>query len=58
MVEYFFHKATILAEDNLIDEEMRTMRATREEKVKKAHGKNIAGRTRRYIIMLNINQES
>jgi len=38
MVEYFFHKATILAEDNLIDEEMRTMRATREEKVKKAHG--------------------
>ena len=39
MVEYFFHKATILAEDNLIDEEMRTMRATREEKVKKAHGK-------------------
>ena len=38
MVEYFFHKATILAEDNLIDEEMKTMRATREEKVKKAHG--------------------
>jgi len=38
MVEYFFHKATILAEDNLIDEEMKTVRATREEKVKKAHG--------------------
>merc|ERR1719389_894979 len=38
MVEYFFHKATILAEDNLIDEEMKTVRATRDEKVKKAHG--------------------
>ena len=38
MVEYFFHKATVLAEDNLIDEEMKTMRATREEKLKKAHG--------------------
>merc|ERR1719389_94056 len=38
MVEYFFHKATILAEDNLIDEEMKTVRATREEKLKKAHG--------------------
>ena len=38
MVEYFFHKATVLAEDNLVDEELKTMRASREEKVKKAHG--------------------
>merc|ERR1719427_2330751 len=38
MVEYFFHKACILSEDKLIDEDMRTMRASREEKVKKAHG--------------------
>lgn len=38
MVEYFFHKATIMAEDNLIDEEMKTMRAPRDEKIKKAHG--------------------
>ena len=38
MVEYFFHKATVLAEDNLIDEEMKNVRATREEKLKKAHG--------------------
>ena len=40
MVEYFFHKATIMAEDNLIDEEMKTMRAPRDEKIKKAHGMN------------------
>merc|ERR1719213_937876 len=32
MVEYFFHKACILAED------MKMVRASREEKVKKAHG--------------------
>jgi len=38
MVEYFFHKACILAEDKLIDEDMKNVRATREEKVKKAHG--------------------
>jgi|ERR1711973_678154 len=38
MVEYFFHKATVLAEDNLIDEEMKSVRATKEEKTKKAHG--------------------
>jgi len=38
MVEYFFHKATILAEDKLIDEDMKGVRSTREEKVKKAHG--------------------
>jgi len=38
MVEYFFHKACILSEDKLIDVEMKSMRATREEKAKKAHG--------------------
>jgi len=38
MVEYFFHKACILAEDKLIDEDMKNVRTTREEKVKKAHG--------------------
>jgi len=38
MVEYFFHKACILSEDKLIDEDMKNVRATREEKVKKAHG--------------------
>jgi len=38
MVEYFFHKACILAEDKLIDEDMKMVRSTREEKVKKAHG--------------------
>jgi len=38
MVEYFFHKATVLAEDNLIEEEMKSVRATKEEKTKKAHG--------------------
>jgi len=38
MVEYFFHKATVLAEDNLVDEELKTMKASREEKTKKAHG--------------------
>ena len=39
MVEYFFHKSTVLAEDNLIDEEMKSMKLSRDEKVKKAHGK-------------------
>jgi len=38
MVEYFFHKACILVEDTLIDEELKMMRSPREEKVKKAHG--------------------
>jgi len=38
MVEYFFHKACILSEDVLIDENMKTVRAPREDKVKKAHG--------------------
>ena len=52
MVEYFFHKATILAEDNLIDEEMRTMRATREEKVKKAHGNNDVCQTKQILLSI------
>merc|ERR1712198_733197 len=38
MVEYFFHKACVLSEDMLIDENMKNVRTTREEKVKKAHG--------------------
>ena len=38
MVEYFFHKACVLSEDTLIDENMKNVRATRDEKVKKAHG--------------------
>jgi len=38
MVEYFFHKACIFAEDKLIDEDMKMVRSSREEKVKKAHG--------------------
>jgi len=38
MVEYFFHKACLLSEDKLIDVDMKNIRASREEKVKKAHG--------------------
>jgi len=38
MVEYFFHKSCVLAEDKLIDVDMKNMRASREEKQKKAHG--------------------
>ena len=38
MVEYFFHKACVLSEDMLIDENMKNVRTTRDEKVKKAHG--------------------
>jgi len=37
-VEYFFHKACVIAEDSLIDENMSAVRASRDEKVKKAHG--------------------
>ena len=37
-MEYFFHKACVMAEDTLVDENMRSVRASREEKVKKAHG--------------------
>ena len=53
MVEYFFHKATILAEDNLIDEEMKTMRATREEKVKKAHGNDNVCQSKQILFSLS-----
>ena len=38
MVEYFFHKSCVLAEDKLIDVDMKNMRASREEKQIKAHG--------------------
>merc|ERR1711971_1132951 len=37
-VEYFFHKACVKAEDSLIDEQMKSIRSPREDKVKKAHG--------------------
>ena len=38
MVEYFFHKACVLAEDKLIDVDMKNMKTTREEKALKAQG--------------------
>jgi len=38
MVEYFFHKSCVLVEDRLVDVNMKNTRASREEKVKKAHG--------------------
>jgi glutamate dehydrogenase (NAD(P)+) len=38
MVEYFFHKAVILSEDKLIDVDLKGIRSSREEKVKRAHG--------------------
>jgi glutamate dehydrogenase (NAD(P)+) len=38
MVEYFFHKSCILIEDRLVDVNMKNVRASREEKMKKAHG--------------------
>jgi len=38
MVEYFFHKSCVLIEDRLIDVNMKNIRATRDEKIKKAHG--------------------
>merc|ERR1711935_106457 len=37
-VEYFFHKACVLAEDTLIDVNMKPLRISREEKEKKCHG--------------------
>jgi len=37
-VEYFFHKSCVLIEDRLIDVNMKNVRSSREEKVKKAHG--------------------
>ncbi|XP_023324859.1 glutamate dehydrogenase, mitochondrial [Eurytemora carolleeae] len=38
MVEYFFHKSCVLIEDRLVDVTMKNIRATREDKMKKAHG--------------------
>jgi len=38
MVEYFFHKSCVLIEDRLVDVNMKNVRTTREEKMKKAHG--------------------
>jgi glutamate dehydrogenase (NAD(P)+) len=38
MVEYFFHKSIVLIEDRLVDENMKNVRASREDKIKKAHG--------------------
>jgi len=38
MVEYFFHKSCVLIEDRLVDVNMKGIRASREEKMKKAHG--------------------
>jgi glutamate dehydrogenase (NAD(P)+) len=38
MVEYFFHKACVLVEDDLVDKHMGNSRAPREDKIKKAHG--------------------
>jgi len=38
MVEYFFHKSCVLIEDRLVDVTMKNIRASREEKMKKAHG--------------------
>ena len=37
-MEYFFHKACVKAEDTLVDDLMKNIRAPREVKVKKAHG--------------------
>jgi len=38
MVEYYFHKACVIAENNLIDEHMKNMRLNREQKIQKCHG--------------------
>merc|ERR1719336_1789888 len=38
MVEYYFHKACVVCEDKLIEEHMKNMRITREQKVQKCHG--------------------
>jgi len=38
MVEYFFHKSCVLIEDRLVDVNMKNIRASREDKMKKAHG--------------------
>jgi len=38
MVEYYFHKACVVVEDRLIDDNMKSMRISREQKIKKCHG--------------------
>merc|ERR1719219_2473933 len=38
MVEYYFHKACLIAEDDLIENHMSSSRITTDAKVKKAHG--------------------
>merc|ERR1719336_2372532 len=38
MVEYYFHKACVVCEDKLIEEHMKNMRITREQKIQKCHG--------------------
>jgi len=38
MVEYYFHKACVVCEDKLIDEHMKNMRISREQKIQKCHG--------------------
>ena len=38
MVEYFFHKAVVLSEDKLIDVDLKGIKQSREDKVKRAHG--------------------
>merc|ERR1719402_567194 len=38
MVEYYFHKACVVVEDSLIDDNMKSMRISREQKIKKCHG--------------------
>merc|ERR1719402_1689984 len=38
MVEYYFHKACVVVEDSLVDVNMKSMRISREQKIKKCHG--------------------
>jgi len=38
MVEYYFHKACVIVEDKLIDDNMKKMKMTKEQKLEKCHG--------------------
>jgi len=38
MVEYYFHKACVMAEDRLIDVNMKNMKISKEQKIEKCHG--------------------
>ena len=38
MIEYFYHKACILSEDRMIEEHLKRLRMTQDNKVQKAHG--------------------